>query len=52
MDPEDPYFWRSKCSLPQTMKEAAEPITFICRARHYFSLRHSGWRIGINDRLS
>jgi hypothetical protein len=33
------------------MKEAAEPITFTRRARHYFS-RHSGWLIGIYDRLS
>jgi hypothetical protein len=47
-----PYFWRGKCSFPQTMKEAAEPITFIRRARQYFSLRHSGWLIGIYDRLS
>jgi hypothetical protein len=49
---EDPYFWRGKCSLLQTMKEAAEPITFTRRARHFFSLRHSGWLIGIYDRLS
>jgi hypothetical protein len=46
------YFWRSKCSLLRTMKEAVEPLTFSRRARHYFSLRHSGWPIGIYDRLS
>jgi hypothetical protein len=34
------------------MKEAAERITFNRRARYFFSLRHSGWRIGIFDRLS
>lgn len=48
----DSYFWRSKCFLLCTMKEAVEPITFTRRARHYFSLRHSGWLIGIYDRLS
>jgi hypothetical protein len=50
--PQDPYFWRSKCFFPWSMKEAAEAIPFTRRARHYFSPRHSGWLIGIYDRLS
>jgi hypothetical protein len=49
---QNPFFWRSKCSFSETMKEAAEPITFIRRARHYLPLRHSGWQIEICDRLS
>jgi len=38
--------------LSPAMKEAAVTNTFTRRAGYIFSLRHSGWRIGIYDRLS